>query len=514
MAHVVVIGAGFGGISAAAYLAQAGYDVTVYEKNSWVGGRARVLDRAGYHLDMGPSWYWMPEEHDRRLRDMGVRREDYYAIHRVDPSYKVYYGDSEPRETENVVTVPADFEQAKAVFESYEPGAGEKLEQFIDQAKRKYEFAMSGFIYRNFYSPLDMINGALIKNLRRLNLLKSYRSLINGYFKHPYLRKILEFPVVFLGSYAARTPAVYILMNYIDFGLGTWYPEGGFGRVVKSMQEVAESKGARFVFDTEVTGIRRDGPTAHSVYVRSACDEDEVHADAIVANADYVHVENALLQERDRAMPAPKWEKRTFAPAVLNFYLGIDHKLDRLEHHTFFFDTDWDEHFDAVYGSERRWAPDPLFYLHIPSRTDPDCAPEGHEAVFILIPTALGLDDNEQTREHYFNMVVDRIEKLSGEKIRDSIVFKESMSIADFRESYNAHEGTAFGLGQTLFQTAWFRPMNRSRKVPNLYFAGHYTVPGTGTTMSMISGKLAAMRITTEWPIDGMPKPIGAGWGG
>ncbi|TVQ18815.1 MAG: phytoene desaturase [Spirochaetaceae bacterium] len=500
MKHVVVIGAGFGGISAAAYLAQAGYKVTVYEKNSWVGGRARVLERDGFRFDMGPSWYWMPDEHDRWFTDMGVRREDYYAIRRVDPSYKVYYGDSLPEESRNQITVPADFARAQAVFEAYEPGAGERLARFVEQAKQKYEFAMSGFIYRNFDSPFDMVNGTLLKNLLRIDLLRSYRSLINRSFSHPYLRKILEFPVVFLGSFAAKTPAVYTLMNYIDFGLGTWYPEGGFGRVVEAMKEVAESKGARFVFDTEVTRIRTEGRAAHALDLRGA-GESKALANAIVANADYVHVESELLDLAHRSVSPESWNRRTFAPAVLNYYVGFNRKLDRLAHHTFFFDTDWDDHFDAVYG-KRRWPDDPLFYLHIPSMTDPSCAPEGHEAMFILVPCALGLDDGEQIREHYFDRVMERMERLSGEKLRDAMVFRQTMSISEFRRDYNAHEGTAFGLGQTLFQTAYFRPMNRSKKVRNLYFAGQYTVPGTGTTMSMISGKLAAMRIEKEQPLD------------
>jgi phytoene desaturase len=509
--RVVVIGAGFGGISAAAYLAQAGYEVTVYEKNSWVGGRARVLKRDGFQMDMGPSWYWMPEEHDRWFTDMGVRREDYYAIHRVDPSYKVYYGQSLEGEGRNEVTVPADFEEAKKVFESYEPGAGKKLEKFVEQARKKYEFAMSGFIYRNFTSLLDMVNGTLVKNLLRLNLFTSYRRLIRRYFKHPYLQKILEFPVVFLGSYAAKTPAVYTLMNYIDFGLGTWYPEGGFGRVVRAMQEVAESKGVKFVFDAEVTDIRGADGQAKSVSVWTGDTEDEIPADIIVANADYVHVENKLLQQQDRSMPLEKWKNRTFAPAVLNYYVGFNRKLPEFEHHTFFFDTDWNDHFDAVYGN-RRWPKDPLFYLHIPSKTDPNCAPEGQEAMFILVPSAIGLDDDDELRERYFNRVIQRMEELTGENYRDAIVFRETMSIREFKRDYNAHEGTAFGLGQTLFQTAYFRPMNRSKKLSNLYYSGHYTVPGTGTTMSMISGKIAAMRIAEEWPADGDHPRIAEGW--
>ncbi len=510
--HVAVIGSGFGGISAAAYLAQAGYAVTVYEKNSWVGGRARVLDRDGFRFDMGPSWYWMPAEHDRWFRDMGVRREDYYAIKRVDPSYKVYFGDSLPQEQRNEVTVPADFEGAKALFESYEKGAGEKLEAFIDQAQRKYDFAMSGFIYRNFNSLLDMMNGAVMKNLRQLNLFTTYRGLIERYFTHPYLKKILEFPVVFLGSFAGKTPAVYTLMNYIDFGLGTWYPDGGFGTVVASMRKVAESHGAKFVFNAEVTGIQSSEGRAVGISVRHDGEETAIPVDAVVANADYPYVENYLLDTGSRSLPLKKWKKKTFAPAVLNYYVGFNRKLPSLAHHTFFFDTDWNDHFDAVYGN-RRWPADPLFYLHIPSITDPDCAPEGHEAMFILIPCALGLDDSDELREHYFNIVLDRIEKLSGEPLRDAIVFRETMSIREFKSDYNAYEGTAFGLGQTLFQTASFRPMNRSKKLANLYYAGHYTVPGTGTTMSMISGKLAAMRIGNEHPHGGPGTGVSPGWG-
>jgi phytoene desaturase len=497
--RVAVVGAGFGGISAAAYLAQAGCSVTVYEKNGWVGGRARLLERDGFRLDMGPSWYWMPAEHDSWFADLGVAREDYYGIRRVDPSYKVYYGQSPPNDVSNIVTMPADFAAACDVFERYEPGAGERLRKFVDQARVKYEFAMSGFIYRNFNSMFDMLTAPLVRNITRLNFLKSYRSLIRRSFSHPYLQKILEFPVVFLGSSAVRTPAVYTLMNYIDFGLGTWYPDGGFAQVVRSMQRVAESLGARFEFNSEVTAMRSERGLAKSIeLMRAGGPRETVDVDVVVANADYVHVETDLLSEPDRSIPRSAWSKRTFAPAVLNFYVGLNRRLTEIEHHTFFFDTDWDAHFDAVYG-RRRWPEAPLFYLHVPSKTDPDCAPEGKEAVFILIPCAVGLEDGDEVREAYFDRVVDRIEELSGEPFRKHIEFRESMSIREFRSDYNAHMGTAFGLGQTLFQTALFRPRNRSRKLSNLYFAGHYTVPGTGTTMSMISGKLAAMRIRREW---------------
>jgi phytoene desaturase len=497
MKRIVVIGAGFGGISAAAYLARAGHSVTVYEKNSWVGGRARVLERDGFRLDMGPSWYWMPGEHDRWFADLDADRTRLYDIRRVDPSYKVYFGDSPPAEEDNEVVMPTDPGQVRAVFERYEPGAAERLDRFLVSARAKYELAMRRFIYRNFDSPLDMISGEIIRNLGTLNLLRSYRSLVNRSFTHPYLRKMLEFPVVFLGSYAARTPAMYTLMSHIDLSLGTWYPEGGFGAVVQAMRQVAEGHGARFELDTEVTAIHGNSGRVAGVQILKDGVQENVVADAVVANADYPYVENRLLDERYRSIGTRAWERKTFAPAVLNFYLGVNRTLPELAHHTFFFDTDWDAHFGSVYG-RRRWPDDPLFYIHIPSRTDPTCAPKGKEAVFILVPCAIGLDDTDYVHERIYCRVLDRIRMLAGVSLADSVVFRQVMSIRDFERDYNAWGGNAFGLGQTLGQTAWFRPPNHSRKLAGLYYAGQYTVPGTGTTMSMISGKLAAMRINDE----------------
>lgn len=497
MKSVVVIGAGFGGISAAAYLAKAGFHVTVVEKNAWVGGRARLLEREGFRFDMGPSWYWMPDQHDRWFAEFGFDRASLYQARRVDPSYKVFFGDSEPGEQRNVVTVPANFEEACRIFATYEKDGDLKLRRFVERARRKYDFAIDHFVYSNYRSIFDMVNSTMIKNIPQLNLLRSYRGMINSSFSHPYLRKILEFPVVFLGSFARKTPAVYTLMNYIDFGLGTWYPEGGFTAVVKAMQHVAEQTGVEFRFSTPVTGFEFEAGKVRAVRVESEHGQEEIKADIVVANADYHHVDQELLPPEYRSFTPQFWEKRTLAPAVLNYYIGVRRKLPELAHHTFFFDTDWDEHFDTVYGNQR-WPRDPLFYLHIPSATDPSCAPPGQEAVFALVPVAAGLQEDPTTRDHYFDIILDRIEKLSGVSLREDILFTQTMSHADFAADYNSYKGNAFGLGQTLFQTAYFRPANRSRKLSNLYYSGQYTVPGTGTTMSMISGKVAADRVIAD----------------
>lgn len=493
--RVVVIGSGFGGLSAAAWLSKAGYQVTVLEKNTWVGGRARVLEEEGFRFDMGPSWYWMPEEHDRWFRELGADRQDYYQMLRVDPSYRVFFGDVVPGETRNVVDVPADREGAREVFESFQPGGAAALDRYLADCENKYRISMKSFIYKNFYTLLDFINWTAIRFSPWLNLTQSYHRRIRKYFSHPFLQRMLEFPVVFLGSEARKTPAVYTLMNHIDFNLGTWYPDGGFGRVVESMQQVCEGLGAQFHFDHAVTAIQVDQGTARSVtYRKSDGTEGTIEADIVVANADYPWVEQNLLPEQYRSIPMRRWESAVLAPAVMNFYLGFDRPLDEFTHHTFFFDSDWEEHFDAVYTNPR-WIDTPLFYLHVPSRTDPGCAPAGKEAMFLLVPIAPGLEDTPERRQYYLDHALQRMEERTGKALRKHLIYQRSMSLDDFTRDYNAYKGNAFGLGQTLFQTAWFRPANRSKKVSNLYFAGQYTVPGTGTTMSMISGEVVAQRV-------------------
>jgi phytoene desaturase len=494
-----VIGAGFGGLSAAAYLAKAGYAVTVLEKNSWPGGRAQAMEQDGYRFDMGPSWYWMPEEHDKWFSDLGFDRSALYGLTRVDPSYTVFYGDAHDPTDRRRLDVPADFEGALRVFDSVEAGSGEQLRAYLQQARDKYELAMGNFIYKNFYSPFDFFNWTAIRNLGTLNVLKNYRQMIRRYISHPDLQKILEFPVVFLGSSAKTTPAMYTLMNHIDFDLGTWYPDGGFSGVATAMQQVCEELGVTFRFNTEVTSLQVDDRRVSRVGIRCNCDEDELSADIVVANADYPHVELQLLPKRARSVPERRWNRTALAPAVVNYYIGLNRKLDGLAHHTFFFDADWDEHFSAVY-EKPRWIDNPLFYIHIPSKTDEAVAPPGGETMFILVPAAPGLEASELLRRRYFDNVMDRMEAHTGLSIRDAVVTYRDYSLEEFSRDYNAYKGNAFGLGQTLFQTAYFRPANKSKKVANLYYAGQFTVPGTGTTMSTISGRVVADRIRKEHP--------------
>ena len=493
--RVIIIGAGFGGLSAAACLAHSGCEVTVLERLRTVGGRAQTLQHAGFHFDIGPSWYWMPDEHDRWFALFGERRSDYYSISRLDPSYRVYFGDIVAGESRRVVDMPAAAEGAAELFDYYEPGAGRQFQRHIAACQRRYELAMSHFIYRNWERPLQIINRTTLSHLAALRLDRSYAGLIESRFKHPYLRRILQFPTVFLGADPSRIPAVYTLMNHIDFGLGTWYPAGGFGAVVAAMRRVAERQGARFLLATEAMAIESDQGRARAVRCRDADGiEERLAADAVVVNADYPYAEQELLVAADRDHTPRWWRRRRLAPSALNFYIALDRRLAPLAHHTFFFDSDWHTHISDIYHRPR-WPRAPLFYLHIPSRTDPTAAPPDCESLFVLIPIAAGLEDSPSIRDHYLDLVLKRIERRSGLNIAPHIKFLRSWSVNDFAGQFNAYRGNAFGLGQTLLQTAGFRPANRSRRLANLYYCGHFTQPGTGTTMSMISGELAARRV-------------------
>lgn len=529
---IVVVGAGLGGLSAAAHLAHAGHAVTVVEQLPAVGGRAQVWRDQGWSFDIGPSWYWMPEEHDAWFAHLGLKREDYYDIVRLDPSFKVFFKDSTYR-------IPADNTQIGNLFEQIEPGGREALQRYLTLCKRRYEIAKRCFIYTSYRSPWQMIDSAIFRYWSAIRLFRSYQSELDRFFHNRELQKILTYPVVFLGSDAKRTPAVYTLMNWIDIGLGTWYPQGGFGAVVAAMRKVAEEMGVRFALSQRCVGFSFAHahkritevvcvPATHSGQpqrqhnahadnsatmqpISYAClqhrqaDSSEIRddarriiylADAVVANGDYPAIEN-LLPTRYRSYTKRYWGRRTLSPAVMNFYLGLDTVFEELEHHSFFFDGDWDTHFAATYRTKGR-IEHPLFYTHYPVRTDRHTAPPGCSALFILIPVASGESEINKHREYYFNHCCERIKKKIGRDIRPHIRTKRSMSIPEFEQLYSAFQGNAFGLGHTLWQTAAFRPCNKSRRINNLYYCGHYTIPGTGTTMSTISGTIAAKRLIQE----------------
>ena len=478
MKKIIVVGSGFSSLSVASYLAQAGNQVEVFEKNDSPGGRARQFKKDGFTFDIGPSWYWMPDVFDSYFGDFGKKVSDYYQLEKLDPGYEVYF------DNQSSIKIGDSLEKIYAAFEEEEKGSSVPLKRFIKKAADNYDIAIKDLVYRPGISPLELVTPATIKKIGYF--LSTIKREVLKEFNNPRLAQILQFPVLFLGAKPSQTPAFYNFMNFADFGLGTWHPDKGMYSVVEGMVKLAKELGVQFHLNATVEEILVENKQA--VGIRS--NGKVYQADIVISGADYHHSES-LLQPQYRAYSEAYWNKKTFAPSSLLFFVGIDKKVKNVSHHTLFFDVDFDAHAADIYDHPK-WPKEPLFYANFPSITDASMAPAGKEACFLLIPIAPGLEDTPELREKYFNIVINRLEELTDQKIREHIAFHESFCVNDFVEEYNSYKGNAYGMANTLLQTAFLRPKLKSKKVENLYFTGQLTVPGPGVPPSLISGKLVA----------------------
>ena len=483
---VAVIGSGFSSLASACYLAKEGYDVTIYEKNATVGGRARQLKKEGFTFDIGPTWYWMPDVFERFFADFGKMPSDYYSLEKLNPAYNVYF------DRLDYISIEDSIEKISETFESVEAGSAKKLERFIENAKDNYNVAIKDLVYRPGVSPLELVTPKTIKKLGLF--MSNIKAMVRKDFKNKRLAQILEFPVLFLGAKPSDTPAFYNFMNYADFGMGTWHPKNGMYSVIEGMAALAESLGVVIRTNSPVEKIKVEGKRTTGIVTNG----EHITTDIVLSGADYHHTET-LLDEKHRAYSESFWKKKTFAPSSLLFYVGFDKKLKNVEHHTLFFDVDFDVHAKAIYD-DPRWPDEPLFYASFPSKTDANAAPEGCEAGIFLIPLAPGIEDTVAVREQYFDIIMERFQRLTDQDVTKNVIFKESFCVNDFVKEYNSYKGNAYGMANTLFQTAFLRPKLKSKKVDHLFFTGQLTVPGPGVPPSLISGKLAAQLITKHHP--------------
>jgi phytoene desaturase len=478
---VVVVGSGFGGLSTACYLADAGADVTVLEKNDQLGGRASRLHVDGFRFDMGPSWYLMPDVFEDFFGEFDRTPEEYYGLERLDPHYRIFFKDGD-----SVDLVP-DIETNRETFEAYEPGAAEALDDYLDRAAYTYEVGMEQFVYEDRSRLREFVDTDVLRSARGLSLLGTMQDHVEDYFDHPKLQQIVQYSLVFLGGAPDNTPALYNLMSHVDFDLGVYYPEGGMGGVVDGVVDLATELGVDFRTGQTVTEIRgSEGAFA----VRTEAGR-EFFPDEVVSNADYAHTEQELLVPEDRQYDADYWESRTYAPSAFLLYLGVEGDVDPLAHHTLVLPTDWDDHFETIFG-DPAWPEDPAYYLCVPSETDDTVAPAGHSNLFVLAPIAPGLDDGPERRREFRDLLLADIAANTGVDLRDRIVVEERFSVSEFAERYNSTKGTALGLAHTLRQTSLLRPPHASTEVDGLYFTGSFTTPGIGVPMCLISGRLTA----------------------
>ena len=477
---IIVIGSGISSLSAASFLSKEGNDVTIIEKNKQIGGRARKFEIDGFTFDMGPSWYWMPDVFEDFYNKFGHTTSDFYNLERLDPSYRVYWKD------DSFTDVPADMEALEQWFEDHEKGSALKLRSFLKDAEVKYKVGMQDLVYKPSMSVFEFANAKVLKGLLNMNLFSSFGKFIRSYFSNEKIIGLLEFPVLFLGAMPNETPALYSLMNYADIKLGTWYPQGGMHKFVEAFEKIAKENNVKFVTDEEVVSFNKVDREVKTVVTN----KKEYSADIVISGADYHHTDKKLLN--GHANYSNKyWDKRVMAPSCLLFYVGVNKKLKDIQHHNLFFDESLEQHGIEIY-KDPKWPSAPLFYVCAPSVTDDSVAPKGSENLFFLIPIAPNLNDNEETREKYFNILLKRFKKKTGNDISANIVFKKSFCIEDFKNEYNAFKGNAYGLANTLRQTAILKPSLRNKNLDNFHYTGQLTVPGPGVPPSIVSGEVVA----------------------
>ena len=481
MSKVAIIGGGFSGLSAACFTARQGHEVTLFEKNESPGGRARVFSEHGFMFDMGPSWYWMPDIFENFFAQFGQKPGDYYQLVQLDPGFQVVYG------KDDVLQVPARLDDIYEVFENIEKGSAAKLKRFLAEGAFKYKIGMQHLVYKPSYSWMEFAKKEVITGAVKLHMFQSVSNYVRKFFKDERLVMLMEFPVLFLGAMAQQIPALYSLMNYAALSLGTWYPMGGMAEIPKAMKELASAYGVDFITGCEITKINIGSKKANSI----SSDKGEYRTDGVIATGDYHHTEQFLLDKQYRNYDEAYWDKRTLAPSCLIFYIGVNKKIKKLIHHNLFFDAPFETHAKDIY-KDPKWPENPLFYACCPSKTDATVAPEGMENLFLLIPVAPGLSDTEAVREKYYGKIIKRLEAFCGEEILPNIIYKRSYCINDFVNDYHAYKGNAYGLANTLRQTAVLKPTLRNKKIKNLFYAGQLTVPGPGVPPALISGQVAA----------------------
>lgn len=505
----IVIGGGIGGLAAAALLASDGWGVRLLEARDELGGRAGSWEQDGFRFDTGPSWYLMPEVFDHFFRLLGTTAADELDLVPLDPAYRVY---SDPATGLGPLDVHSGREAATALFESVEPGAGARLDAYLDSAADAYDLAVTRFLYDTYETTAGLRDPALLRRMPRLAplLTRTLARHVDSKFTDPRLRQILEYPAVFLGGSPYGVPSLYHLMSHLDLDEHVLYPRGGFTEIIRAVTRLAEAAGVGIETGARVAAITTEGRRATGVEL---ADGRRLTADLVVSGADLHHTETGLLPPEKQTYPEKWWSSRTPSPGALLVMLGVAGSLPQLAHHTLLFTRDWRANFDDIFGAHPR-IPDPAsVYVCRPSATDDTVAPEGHENLFVLVPVPAdpslghgGVDGDGDARiEAAADSVVDQIAAWCGiPDLASRIVVRRTVAPGDFADEFGAWRGNALGLAHTLGQSAVFRPRNASRTVDGLAYVGASTLPGIGLPMCLISAELVVKRLRG----DRSPGPI------
>jgi phytoene desaturase len=486
---IVIIGAGIGGLGTACLLAKQGYEVVLIEKNEKLGGRANIFKEKDFIFDMGPSWYLMPDVFEHFFSLLGENIEDHLNLIKLSPSYRVFFpGDKDFP----MIDIYSDLSKDLETFEKLEKGSAEKMKKYLKQSGEQYNLAKRQFMYRNYNSVFDFLQKDFMKEGLKMNPFQTMENYLNKWFKDDRLKKILEYTLVFLGSAPNKTPALYNMMNFIDFDMGVYYPEGGIYKIIEALEHIARKHGVKIHTNTPVEEIVVENKKAIGVRLE---DGSIIESNYVISNADMHFTETKLLKEaKYRTFPQKYWDKAVMGPSAFILYLGLNGKVDTLTHHNLRFSVNWKENFKEVFDNPK-FPEDPSYYVCCPTKTDKTIAPDGKDLLFVLVPVASGLEFTDEQRTEYRNKIIAMMkEDLNIPNLEEMIEYESMYAHQEFTKDYNAFQGTALGLSHTLKQTL-LRPTNKSKKISNLLYVGAGTNPGIGMPICLISSELAYKRV-------------------
>ncbi|MEW6028956.1 MAG: phytoene desaturase family protein [Chloroflexota bacterium] len=486
---VIVIGAGVGGIVAAAHLAQRGLNVLVLEKNSRPGGRCDRISREGHHFDTGPTLLVMPLLYEAEFAALGVSMRDALDLQRVDPTYHLVFDDG------SQLALTSDMKSMQEQLESFERGGFQGLLRYMDEGHRHYHLGIQKLVNRDFRKASEFFALGNLPLLFRLKPLVNHYRNMSAYFDDPRLKAAFTFQDVYMGLSPFEAPATFSMMPYTELAHGVWYPRGGMYSIVDALIEIARRAGVQFEFDAPVEKIEVNGIQARGVVLT---DGRHLKADAVLANADLPYVYNDLLPQDGQA---GRLSRRRFSCSVISFFWGVDKKYETLGPHTLFLASDYRENFESIIRDLGLPA-NPSLYVHAPARLDPSMAPAGEDTLTAIVPVGHMSENGEQDwaelRDRARTHVFRRLAILGITDLESHIKFETTFTPLSWRKRYNLMKGSTHGLCHNLTQLAYFRPHNRHSRYRNLYFVGASTHPGTGMPTAMVSGRLAAQRIIDD----------------
>jgi phytoene desaturase len=487
--QVVIVGGGYGGLATANLFAKVGYAVTIVEKNAQLGGRAGQLVQDGFRFDTGPSWYLMPEVFESYYKLFGKDVAKELSLTRLTPGYKVFF------ESDNPVTIRGNLREDSQTFDGLENGAGTSLQAYVDASTRLYELSLKHFLYSNFTRKSQLLHRDILKELPRLSTIAtaSLDTHVSKYFTDPRIRRILEYHSVFLGGSPYEIPALYSLMSTLDFKSGVFFPKNGIYSLVESLVSLGESLGVQYRTNSPVQKIIVNDGVATGVALENG---DIIEADIVISDADLHYTETKLIEPKYQTYPEKYWKRKQSGPSALLVSLGFEGSLTNLEHHNLYFVDAWKENFDAIY-TQKDIPEHASVYICNPSKTDPTAAPKNTENIFILVPLPSGKKLTTEQTSALVARSVQLLEKITDTRnLTDRIISQDIVTPSTFETRFNAWEYNALG-GQShlLFQSAFFRTPNMSKKVKNLYYVGAGTTPGIGLPMCLISAELVYKRV-------------------